>query len=33
VADDPAWQEGFMWTGIGHWFTPDTEDEDDPTAA
>jgi len=32
VADKPAWQEGFTWTNIGHWFTPDTEGEDDPTA-
>ncbi|WP_244374510.1 hypothetical protein [Streptomyces griseorubiginosus] len=32
MADGPAWREGFMWTNIGHWFTPGPEDEDDPTA-
>ncbi|MCD9880696.1 hypothetical protein [Streptomyces guryensis] len=32
VADQPAWREGFMWTSIGHWFTPEPEDESDPTA-
>jgi hypothetical protein len=31
VADTPAWREGFMWTNIGHWFTPAPENEDDPT--
>ncbi|MGC0402656.1 hypothetical protein RKD27_005300 [Streptomyces sp. SAI-126] len=31
VADKPAWREGFMWTNIGHWFTPAPEDGDDPT--
>jgi hypothetical protein len=31
VADKPAWRESFMWTNIGHWFTPAPEEEDDPT--
>jgi hypothetical protein len=31
VAEEPAWREGFMWTSIGHWFTPAPEGEDDPT--
>ncbi|AYC40183.1 hypothetical protein DWG14_04434 [Streptomyces griseorubiginosus] len=31
AADKPAWREGFMWTNIGHWFTPAPEDEGDPT--
>ncbi|WP_307077373.1 hypothetical protein [Streptomyces canus] len=31
VADKPAWREGFMWTNIGHWFTPAHENEDHPT--
>ncbi|MCX5055931.1 hypothetical protein OOK12_02470 [Streptomyces sp. NBC_00452] len=32
VDDKPAWREDFMWTSIGHWFTPAPEDEDNPTA-
>ncbi|WP_234341688.1 hypothetical protein [Streptomyces sp. NRRL S-646] len=32
VADERAWREGFTWTSIGHWFTPEPEVEDDPTA-
>ncbi|MFF7074143.1 hypothetical protein [Streptomyces pseudovenezuelae] len=31
AAHKPAWREGFMWTNIGHWFTPTRENEDDPT--
>ncbi|MGI5456487.1 hypothetical protein ACQEWB_25645 [Streptomyces sp. CA-249302] len=27
VAGKPARQEGFTWTNIGHWFTPDPEGE------
>lgn len=29
VAGTTGWREEFVWDNIGHWFTPDAEDEDE----